>query len=346
MKKIFNLLLSKDEKQLAQVFHDYGNTLSKERYKLYNITLKQYQNGSNKSNNYYLSNYNLAGKLSKLIKSEQADFLLAHDAKAVALCRKLAKKYKISLIASCHSTELKPFIGVDALFIASESLRSIALEMGQTPRSNYHIPDLLNLKNWRETKANQHEVMVIGTFCPLVKEQNLRVFLDSLEILKKEKIPFKAKICGSGPLLAELTQLSVTNQIEEYVEFVGEQQAKDFFPQIDIYCFTEEEAYYGQPILTANYYGKTVISADNFIANEIIAHDKTGIITSQNNPIALAAAFKKIIKDKNYRLKLAEQATKKLHKKHDQDIVGEQLKTALNEIWIKQKEALRQKKSG
>ena len=78
--------------------------------------------------------------------------------------------------------------------------------------------------------------------------------------------------------------------------------------------------------------GCPVISGDLPAIHDVIIHEKTGLIVSSGNSQALASAIIRLLKNRNFRKEMAEEARKWVGERYDWQVIAEKYGSVYKKI--------------
>lgn len=182
-------------------------------------------------------------------------------------------------------------------------------------------------------KRNNSELFTIISVAGLYPRKGTRYLIAALEQIK-ERIDFKTRIIGDGPLRNELEELVLQKGLENIVEFLGKASNDKVANDLNnsncfvLPCIVTEEGYMdGLPvaIMEAMAMGLPVISTPVAGIPELIIHGQTGLLVPQRDPKALAEAILQLYKNPDLGKELGIQARQKVEKEFNRKNSGEQL---------------------
>ncbi len=162
----------------------------------------------------------------------------------------------------------------------------------------------------RNIKKKPKTVLFIGW---LIKRKGVDILLEAFQNIKANLV-----ICGSGDMEEELKSLAKELNIDHKVSFIGDKPSNEIpflYNAADVVVLPSLSEGRPNVILEATVSGATVIATNIPGTNELIVHDKTGLLVPTNNPEELASAINELLKNKRKAKKLAKAARKDLLKK-------------------------------
>ena len=159
---------------------------------------------------------------------------------------------------------------------------------------------------YREKLGFKKEECLIGMFGNFRVEKNQKNLVEAMKFIKnKENV--RLVLCGSGPTEKDIKALIKQLNLSDYVSLLGMRlDIPELMNILDIYCLPS--FFEGLPLslLEAMSAKKPVVATNVTGNNEVIEHQKTGILVQPNSPESLAVALDELIADKNLRLELGE----------------------------------------
>ena len=165
---------------------------------------------------------------------------------------------------------------------------------------------------------------IIGFVGYLTKQKGVTYLLQAFSQLKEEiRERTLLLIIGDGPIKNDLENLAGKLKIKNRVHFLGhKKEAINYMPLFDIFCLPS--LWEGQPnvILEAMALGLPIIGSRVGGVPEVIENKKNGILVSPADPKALSEAIEFLLKDKEEREKIAQNALNSV-KRYDIKIMVE-----------------------
>ncbi|MEN8124596.1 MAG: glycosyltransferase family 4 protein [Bacteroidota bacterium] len=150
-------------------------------------------------------------------------------------------------------------------------------------------------------KKKNIETLNIVFLSNLMKEKGIIDFLNSLLILKKNKISFKAKVAGAIDSVSKEEINRLLNQLEENVEYIGIVSGDDKLNLLidsNIFVFPTYYSMEGQPIsiLEAMATGNIILTTDHAGISDIFVNKVNGFYIKNNNPKDIALKIENLSK--------------------------------------------------
>ncbi|HSO25714.1 MAG TPA: glycosyltransferase family 4 protein [Methanobacteriaceae archaeon] len=203
------------------------------------------------------------------------------------------------------------------VFVVSQAVREKVLEMG--------IPDLekkikitwngvdtdkfnpQNTGNLRKELEIESEVPIILFVGNLVAQKGVKHLLRAKKLMKEDA---KVVIVGGGPLLQDLKGMAEYEGMED-VLFPGPRSDVDrLIPDADVMVLPSISESFGIALLEGMASGKPVVATNVGGIPELV-NDDVGIMVEPEDPVALAEALDKMIKNPEMREKMGKMARKR-----------------------------------
>lgn len=157
----------------------------------------------------------------------------------------------------------------------------------------------------QEIKTNTDNLLYVGRLHP---SKGVDILLYSFSQLIESFPNLQLVIIGQGNILNELIKLAVSLDISSHVVFLGEKDKESVLRAYKASYCTIIPSYseaFGFTVIEAMSTSTCVIGANNTGIKEIIRHEETGLLFETGNAVDLALQLERILKDKNFRNKLA-----------------------------------------
>jgi glycosyltransferase involved in cell wall biosynthesis len=337
--KVLNIMLSRGLGGVQQSFIDYGKMLKIEQSNVVNISsifasINNYLDVKYKLPN--LGNWDLFSiyLLKSIIKKEKPQAIIVHGGRATKFAIKALSGKKIPVIGVIHSDKLKWVEKCDHIFALTDAMMKKAVAEKIDKSKISLLPNCIDTSNCHIQKKEEFSAPpIIGTMARFVAKKGIDTFLESLSILRREGIQFKAIIGGDGEEANYYKSLAHNLGLEHYVEFVGWVENKaNFFNKIDIFFLPSHNEPFGIILLEAMAYNKPIISTSTAGPAEILKDAVDGVLIDIGNATSMAEAIVSLMNNENEANRLAKNTHNKVKEKYDIKIVSKQLINILNKV--------------
>jgi len=150
----------------------------------------------------------------------------------------------------------------------------------------------------------------------LVWEKNVRVYIDTLNTLLKQKHKVRPVVVGAGPALA-----NIRDELPKAI-IMGHQAGEDLstaFASSDIFFFPSLTETWGNVCLEAMASGVPIIVAKGPGGSELVQHNKTGWFVDVTNPVDTVRGLKELVTNPKLRRRLAATALEAIRSSSDFD---------------------------
>lgn len=182
-------------------------------------------------------------------------------------------------------------IKCDGVIAISKFVKNTVIEHVRIPDEKVKViyngvecPNYLNSPNGE--LSNPVRIIYVGR---LIEQKGVQILLRAIATLK-DNLVCEVKIVGDGPFRANLEDLSRKLDIDEYVEFCGNQSnVQDWLKKADVFVHPAiwQEGF-GITIAEALSFGKICIASKRGAIPEIIEDENSGFLFEAANPVALA----------------------------------------------------------
>jgi len=173
----------------------------------------------------------------------------------------------------------------------------------------------------------------------LYESKGIKIFLDSLKILKEKKKKFKAVIIGKEAdwTKSKINDFCLNNNLLKNVEYLGAQYGeakKEILDKIDVFVFPTFYANEAFPlvILEAMQLGLPVISTFEGAIPEIVDDGLTGFLVKQQDELDLAEKIETLLRDKELRIKMGEAGRKKFEENYTLEIFEKNMHNVFDSV--------------
>ncbi len=208
---------------------------------------------------------------------------------------------------------------INRSFAVSEGLRQLFINAGfstadkiETIHHGFDLPEIDRTPN-ANFRFAQQQLVVLGRIIPFKGHQLL---FNALPQVKAEFPDFKLIILGHGDadLIQQLEQFCTVNGLNENVVFKGYQNnIYDYLANSDIMVVPSIAEGFGLIFLEALNAKIPIIGFDVPATNEVLLHQKTGILVPPYNTDHLAQSIIELLKNEQLRANYADAGYARLH---------------------------------
>lgn len=143
----------------------------------------------------------------------------------------------------------------------------------------------------------------------MVERKGVRYLIEAMQHLPQARL----EVVGGGPLLPELKEQAKSLGVADRVHFAGKVSEAELiehyrraavYVQPGIIDSRGDTEMLGVVLLEAMHYGVPVVGSDIGGITDIILNEKTGLLASQKDHLALATAIERILTDEKLRQRL------------------------------------------
>src|SRR3989344_3758801 len=143
----------------------------------------------------------------------------------------------------------------------------------------------------------------------LVRVKNIALQIRAFARIAREFPHVRLIIVGDGSERENLKRKAHDVKLEGKIRFEGRQSNLErYYREADAFLLTSDSEGWGVVVTEAAAYGLPIIMTDVGLANEVIHHDREGIVIPVGDEDALVAAMKRIIEDTDLRARLGKAA--------------------------------------
>lgn len=262
--------------------------------------------------------------LGKFIRNTKPDLIIVHGY-STHIWTKLALAYSklnIKLIHVEHNTEkYTPFRRyltqkldkyTNKYICVSKGVANHLIKQGIDKSKIQVIYNGIDIKKF-DLPKEPHNIFTVGMVARFSKQKDQMTLIKAIEYLVKEK---KEKInlllMGVGKTRKKCEKYIIENNLNEHIKII-EGNFKDLIVKTDLFVLATHYEGFGLVLCEAMAAKTPVIGTNVVGVNEVIIHNKTGILVEENNINELSDAIIKIknnILDKNNLIKQGYQYTK------------------------------------
>jgi L-malate glycosyltransferase len=164
-------------------------------------------------------------------------------------------------------------------------------------------------------------VIQVGIVKALSDKYGIGTLIKAFKIVHEENPNIELVIVGGGPQLDDYKRLSENLDIADKVKFIGRipnTEVPKFINQMDVFTVpSRDQESFGVAAVEAMACGVPVVVTNVGGLPEVVLEGETGFIVPKEDPEKLAAAIKRLIVDKDKRLKMGNKGMEHVQKEYD-----------------------------
>ncbi len=174
----------------------------------------------------------------------------------------------------------------------------------------------LNLKKVREIKEKFGGKPLIGTLAALTEQKDIPNLISAAEIVLRELLSAKFVVFGEGKLRKSLEKLIEEKGLKEkFILYGFVKDVPNYTKALDLFVLPSKNEGLGSSLLIAMALKIPVVATAVGGTVEAVKDGETGILVPPENPKALSEGILKLIKDRELRERLTENAFSLILKK-------------------------------
>ena len=290
-----------------------------------------------------LSKYNLKRNLklayfATVMEENGVEFIHTHFASMGNIARRLGKMLRLQYTFTAHAFEIfiNPNIkmlkqnidGAAYVFTPSKYNKQYLIDLTDCDENKIEIihATIDPAKFSRTEKSDKKQIIMAAR---LVEKKGMKYMIKAMKDITRRYPDAILKIIGDGPLLNELIQLVMINNLENNVKFLGSISDEEYFNELEssmiaaLPCIISENGDRDVCPLTlqeAMSMEVPVISTNVHSVPELIDDGITGILVPPKNEKALADAVIELLGDAGLRHRMGENGRKKIMEEFNVEI--------------------------
>lgn len=142
---------------------------------------------------------------------------------------------------------------------------------------------------------------IIGIVARLTKQKGISYLIKAIPVIAEKYKNVKVLIAGSGQEEESLKTLAKRLRISEKITFLGYvNDPLSVINQMDIFVLPSVWEGFPYVLLEAMLLKKPIVATNIFGVNEIIEHEKSGLLVEPRNTVSIANAIIRILSEKHY----------------------------------------------
>jgi len=199
------------------------------------------------------------------------------------------------------------------------------------------IHNALKNKNIKNHKVNPYQFLYIGR---LIFYKNVKTVIHSLALVRQSYPEIRLIILGDGPDKSNLIKLTKDLQLEDNVTFEGfvsQNKKEELISSSLATVFPSTCEGFGLVMLESFQFAKPVLVSNVRPMNEIVSHEKDGIVIPSYDEKKWAEAIIRLIKNQEFSKQMGEEGKKKLESIFDYDSMVGRIESMYQEAVSKEK---------
>ncbi|MFH7244018.1 MAG: glycosyltransferase [Spirulina sp.] len=204
--------------------------------------------------------------------------------------------------------------------VSDYNVQYLRQQYGESAASVQRIYNGLDLEQFAYAEPRQRppHILAVGR---LVEKKGFGDLIKACGLLAQRQVDFRCDIVGTGELAADLQAQIEAANLQPWVSLIGPQ------PQAEIKRWVQSAAVFAAPcvvgtdgnrdglptvLLEAMALGTPCVSTDVTGIPEVLQHEVTGLQVPQRDPVALALALERLLRDAHLRVALATHARQRI----------------------------------
>ncbi|HKL37471.1 MAG TPA: glycosyltransferase [Bacteroidales bacterium] len=217
----------------------------------------------------------------------------------------------------------------DAIIVNSREIKNILVERNARFINEdkihliYNEVDLQHPLTKSQTKklsVRSNGEVILGNIGRLVEQKGQKYLIELAHNLKKQNLPFRILIAGSGKLKESLKSYARRLEVEEevvFMDFIDDIHA--FIHEIDIFVFPSLHEGSSHTLLEVMAARKPVVAFNISSIPEIIEHNKNGLLVETGNSKELFQQVHQLIRRKDLQSTFGDLGREKVEKQFNSD---------------------------
>ncbi len=268
-----------------------------------------------------------AWKLSRVVQRVQPDVVHAHDPHAVAMASmalSMVTRTKVPALVASRRVDFHlkrnsfsrwKYRQVDLFIASSNAIRDLLVADAIDPARIVTVYEgidadrigRLDTVNVRAAFFLPHNAPVVGNVAALVAHKGQRHLIDAVPHVLGELPDTRFVILGEGPLRGDLEHRVKQLHLEKHVVLPGfRDDVLGCIKGFDLFVMSSETEGLGTSLLDAMAAGKACVGTRAGGIPEAVVDGETGLIVATRDPVSLARAIVRLLKDEPFRHQMGE----------------------------------------
>lgn len=208
------------------------------------------------------------------------------------------------------------------------------------PPSKIHvIYNGLDLERFHRRFAEPRERLILAVG-RLVEKKGFPYLLKACQLLRGRSVPFKCEIVGYGQMRKSIVNLVSALDLEDRVRLVGplaQEELVAYYQRADVFCLptiiasNDDRDILPNVVKEAMAVGVPVVTTSIPAMEELVEHERTGLLAPPGNSPALAEALERMLGDREMGGRLADAGRQMIEERFDRRKNASQLMRLLKQ---------------
>ena len=218
---------------------------------------------------------------------------------------------------------------------------------GLHPSAVFSIPTGVDMERFRPGVPNedvrrglgiQGGQPVVGTVSFLRSEKGIDVFIEAIDLLKKEFPSVYCLIVGDGPEHQTLLSLIRKRRLEKTIVLTGfREDIPELLQMMDVFVLPSLEEGMPQALLQAMAMERVVVASSVGGVPEVIRHGETGFLVPPRNPSALSQHLAWLLREPNQGKAMGQTSRQLIDSHYSMETMVKKTEALYSSLWEKHK---------
>ncbi len=211
-----------------------------------------------------------------------------------------------------------------------------------SPSKIHVIYNGLNLERFqrRRTEPRNRLILAVGR---LVEKKGFPYLLEACQLLQARSVSFNCEIVGYGQMRESVVNLVSALNLEDNVKLVGalpQEQLVAHYQSADVFCLptiiagNDDRDILPNVVKEAMAVGVPVVTTSIPAMEELVQHERTGLLVAPEDSRALADALERILNDEESGRRFVDAGRQMIEERFDRRKNVSELKKLLQQAWV------------
>ncbi len=209
----------------------------------------------------------------------------------------------------------KKYLAADALIGVSHEISRGMLASGLPESKVFTIHSGIDPARYTPKTERHDGRFVFGAVGALTEQKGFGVLIQAMSVLAEmdDLPPWEVRIVGEGPLFHELLAQAGELGMAERLALFGRQESTDFLPQFDVLLVPSINGEGSNAVIKEGWAVGLPVVCSALPGNEELVKDKeNGLVVPKGNPLALATAMLRLMREPDLGLRLVQAGARTL----------------------------------